>query len=344
MLLGAAKVDSGVLSDMRKPASGVSKVSLKTCLSIVCLCTAAVAATVTCEPVVAQAQQPAEHEYVFLLGLKEAPLRTEPQARALAARLRQRLLAARLPDHRIQVNARRAEVKVEVQTSLRRELVQSLLTARGAVRIVSVSPASEDLSRLRANLPPQVTLGWEQLGDRQEVFLQSEDRSTLARFVESVSWVLPSQKLVVGPSSPSGEAEGWRTWVLAKDGLELGKAGLREVKLGDGGHPYYHYVTAWWGELTAAQSEALPEGVLGGSAGLEAMTRDSQGRRLLLMVDGHAVLALGQVPVSDKGSLMLKLPQGGPERQLNYGRQVAAMMASQAHPCPLVVVRAQTLR
>lgn len=319
--------------------------SVKTCFSIFCLCTlAALGAAVASAPTPAQAQQPTEHEYVFLLGLKEASLRTEPQAKAMAARLRERLIAARLPDHRIEVNARRAEVKVEVQTSLRRELVQSLLTARGEVRIVSVSPATEELSRLRANLPPQISLGWEQIGDRQEVFLQSEDRSALARFVESVSWVLPSHKIMVGPASPSGEAQGWRTWVLANDGLALGKEGLREVKLGDGLHPYYHYVTAWWGELTPAQAKAQPEGVLGGSGGLEAMTRESQGRRLVLLVDGHIVLALGEVPVSEKGSLMLKLPQGTPERQLSYGRQVAAMMAGDAHPCPVVVVRAQTLR
>jgi hypothetical protein len=99
----------------------------------------------------------------------------------------------------------------------------------------------------------------------------------------------------VGPAAWNQEVEGWRTWALSKEALALEGVGLREVELQRGAHPNYYYLTTWWDDLSRAEAAALPAGALAGREGLETLIQQAQGRRLLLLIDGRVVLALGEV-------------------------------------------------
>jgi hypothetical protein len=288
------------------------------------------------------AQDTSEPEHHFLLGLKDPSRRNEAEARALAERLRARLHAARLPEHRVEVDREHFEVRVEVQSGLKRELVESLLVARGQARIVLAAPSLEDLGKLHGRLPEAVSPGLELVGERQEIYLQSPDRASLERFAESVSWVLPGQTLAVGPAAWNQEVEGWRTWALSKEALALEGVGLREVELQRGAHPNYYYLITWWDDLSRAEAAALPAGALAGREGLETLIQQAQGRRLLLMIDGRVVLALGEVEEAREGKLMMRLPRVEEARQLLMARQIAGLLASPPHPCALAVIRSET--
>lgn len=265
----------------------------------------------------------------FVLGLKDPALRNEQGAQALADRLRERLLAARLTEHRIKVDPARGEVEVRVHAPMSPDELRALLTERGQLELVSAAPDPPELGDLRELLPPEVGLGLESGG--QGVFLQANDRAALERFVGGVA--LSDRRLLVGPM-PSGEL-GVRTWVVEQNTGWLGSRGLKLVTLSDGAHPNYHHLTACWGEAPEPHA-AAPE--LEGEGGMLTLLQRAQGRKLLVVVDGRLELVLTPPREPEDGCLPLRLPRASPQAQLSQGRRLAALLAS-PHPCAVVVVR-----
>lgn len=299
-----------------------------------------------------------ELEHHFLLGLKAPSMRTRVEATKLAERLRTRLQAARMPNFRVSVDKDRPEVRVKVHTELGRRFVQRILTARGEVLLVPVAPNKEELQELKSSLPPDVMLGFDPFGAEDGYYLLSDKRSKVEQVARGLS--LAGFHIFVG-AVPSGEVdEGYRTWLVADGASALTQEGLASIAITSGSHPNYYYLTANWSDQVAKNAGAPAKLAnkkhwgdakdlfgssskrVGGASGLEIVSREAEGRRLLLLVDGHPVLALRRTSVTTEGQLTIPVLGKSAKDQFTVARQIAAMMSTAPHPCALAVIEAKS--
>lgn len=274
----------------------------------------------------------------FLLGLKDPALRTEQGARALAERLQARLRAARLQSHKVAVDARRGEVKVEVHTEVPIEEVKTILIAQGQVRLVPSALDVKELEGVKEILPKGLQVGRRNVGRQggSDVFLYGKDRQKLQEMVDKLS--LWNYNILVGPvlGSQNAQIAGFRTWLIRQGEPGLGAAGLKAAAIANGTHPNYHYVTIFWGE--APQKK----GALSGVTGLHALTRAHVGGHLLLVVDGVLEHVVEVTRVAESGQINIILPPGRAEDQLSRARRIAGLLGGGQHPCEIVLISART--
>ena len=262
----------------------------------------------------------------FLFGLKQPELRTEEGAKALAQRVRARLRAAQLQEHKVEVVARNAEVRVSVQTSASMADLRTMLTSRGEVKLV---PAVMDVNELKDIVP--LLRGGVQLGQRQtalgelDLFLHSKKRGALEEAVKKLSFW--NFDVVIGPLlGDDTRVEGFRTWMIQRGGPSLGSKALDGASVVSGTHPNYHFVALSW-------SQASDDG----ASALMSLT-GKEGGALLLLVDGvlRHVVELGQGAQS--GQMKVLLPAMSARDQLQRARLTAGILGSAAHPCEIVVL------
>lgn len=273
----------------------------------------------------------AGESHAFVLGFKDPELRTEEQLLAMERRLRARLLAAQILDHRIKVDRRDVEVRVDVTSTLSRKVLRELLTARGQMRIVAARPGPEAFEGLRASLPEKVAIGYRRTRGETDVFFYGEDRATLAEVARKISmW---DQELLIGPPARDDQVKGWRTWLIAAEGAQLDARGLDAVKIVAGTHPNYHHIVAHWSR--ASSDDAHPVG----QKALRQMTDADGSVHLLLVIDGRLehIIQVGDVVLD--GQLHILMPPGSDRDQFAAAQRWAALMAAPPHPCEIVVIR-----
>jgi hypothetical protein len=273
-------------------------------------------------PTICEAQTK-EERLEFLLGLKDPALRNEQGAKALAHRLRDRLRAARLQEHRVEVVAARGEVRVTVETKLPAARLEAMLKARGEVLLVPAASNVKDLKDLAPLLPDGVHLGQRLLvSGETDLFLHSKRRALLEKTVDKLS--LWSFDVVIGPLvEDERRLAGFRTWMLKRGGASLNSKGLEGASVVSGVHPNYHFVTLSWVD-----------------SGLAALTRESEGGALLLVVDGVLEHVLSVDRSTEDGQMKVLLPALGASQQLSRAQMMAGVLGSAAHPCEIVVLSA----
>lgn len=268
----------------------------------------------------------------FVLGLRDKALRTPDGARALEERLRARLSAAHLFDHRTRIDREHGEVWIEVASDMTPDALQTLLIARGEASFVPVGGGGELLADLRDSLPGGVELVYGRGPREVDLYLFSPDREPLERYVAQLA--LGEYRVVVGPTGRGDVEQGFRTYLIPSDGKTLGLNGLEAVQVHDGVFPNYHWVRAFWTDLDQIEVE----GRLAGRAGLQTFTEGIAPGRMLLSVDGRVWASIGVHRPQEDGQLSIQVSAPTAQLQRDTARLIAAFLADDAHPCEIVVV------
>lgn len=269
----------------------------------------------------------------WVLGLKDPDLRNKAGADALLQRLRARLLAARLTEFDLRIDAKRGELLLDVTSDLADADLRRLLLAPGEVALWPVASGVEIFAELRDLLPEDVELVYGRDHGRLDVHLISPSRASLARFVDQLT--LADHHVIVAPERPEDPASPWRTWLVARAAKPLGIDGLGTAQLHAGVHPAYYSVQAWWGE---PKLETPSPDQLAGTEGLRALTEAAAPGALLLVVDGEVEAVVRVVQPIEDGHLLVRASGVTPEAQRTSARLLAGWLAAAPHPCDVVIV------